>query len=468
MANRLINQMGLPRSIANIFAARNINTAKSEFVMSPIEWDSLFWVLFPGSEALSLTEFELMELLDVGLSDVASAVAHISEIASPPYQTALSLMEQRLQNEHLAGHLSTCLKGLDEALFGGIPFGVLTELVGPAGIGKTQFCLKLSFLAALPPSYGGLDGRVIYIDVESKFSSRRMIEIGMRSFPDVFNKKDMAKECFKMDPCQFTFQMAGRILVLRPASLSEFTESLHKIKVSLLEQEVKLVIIDSMAALITGRVPLVIWNETTLVSIAEFARIPVVVTNQVRSRNRKEVSHYSFQGRSRSESQEYSSGYDSHLVAALGVHWAHSVTIRLVLEVKSGQRFIKLAKSPMSPPLAFPFTITPSGVSLLTNNGEELSGAEINEIHCQGFSIKEDGLLTCFWAFLQVVGLKKVITNGRILFGLIILSFLSLADCVFYLTCESLASPAIEWHHVRCSHAYHIDGFGLDDRQSGD
>lgn len=27
-----------------------------------------------------------------------------------------------------------------------------------------------------------------------------------------------------------------------------------------------------------------------------------------------------------------------------------------------------------------------------------------------GFSIKEDGLLTCFWAFLQVVGLKKVIS----------------------------------------------------------
>ncbi|XP_038901709.1 DNA repair protein RAD51 homolog 2 isoform X2 [Benincasa hispida] len=309
MANRLINQMGLPRSIANIFAARNINTAK---------------------EALSLTEFELIELLDVGLSEVASAVALISEIASPPYQTVLSLMEQRLQNEHLAGHLSTCLKGLDEALFGGIPFGVLTELVGPAGIGKTQFCLKLSFLAALPPSYGGLDGRVIYIDVESKFSSRRMIEIGMRSFPDVFHKKDMAQE------------MAGRILVLRPASLSEFTESLHKIKVSLLEQEVKLVIIDSMAALITGEYEQgapkqhsLGWHISFIKSIAEFARIPVVVTNQVRSRNRNEVSHYSFQGWSRSETHECSPGYDSHLVAALGVHWAHSVTIRLVLEAKS-------------------------------------------------------------------------------------------------------------------------------------
>lgn len=43
-----------------------------------------------------------------------------------------------MQNEYLAGHLPTQLKGLDAALFGGIPFGVVTELVGPAGIGKTQ------------------------------------------------------------------------------------------------------------------------------------------------------------------------------------------------------------------------------------------------------------------------------------------------------------------------------------------
>lgn len=41
---------------------------------------------------------------------------------------------------------------------------------------ESQFCLKLSLLAALPPSYGGLGGRVIYIDVESKFSSRRYFQ----------------------------------------------------------------------------------------------------------------------------------------------------------------------------------------------------------------------------------------------------------------------------------------------------
>ena len=52
-------------------------------------------------------------------------------------QTTLSLMEQRIQNECMVGHFPTCLKGLDDTLGGGIPFGVLTELVGSLGIGKT-------------------------------------------------------------------------------------------------------------------------------------------------------------------------------------------------------------------------------------------------------------------------------------------------------------------------------------------
>ncbi|XP_050214518.1 DNA repair protein RAD51 homolog 2 isoform X2 [Mercurialis annua] len=361
MANKLISQIGLPKSIASIFAARNLHTAK---------------------DALSLTEFELMELLDIGLSEVRSAVSHISAIVSPPYITALSLMEQRLQNERFAGHLPTYLKGLDEALCGGLPFGVLTEVVGPPGIGKTQFCLKISLLASLPASYGGLDGRVIYIDVESKFSSRRIIEIGTASFPEIFHMKGMAQE------------MAGRILVLRPTSLSEFTESLQQIKVLLLQQQVKLLIVDSIAALVSGeydqrdpRQHSLGWHISFIKSLAEFSRIPVVVTNQVRSQRRDQIGHYSFQVQRNAESQDGTEKYDSHLVAALGIHWAHAVTIRLVLEAKSGQRYIKVAKSPISPPMAFPFNITSSGITLLDDDGMELRGQEISSIHCQGLSL---------------------------------------------------------------------------------
>ena len=40
---------------------------------------------------------------------------------------------------------------MDEALEGGIPNGNLTEFVGPAGIGKSQFCLMLTFSALQNP-----------------------------------------------------------------------------------------------------------------------------------------------------------------------------------------------------------------------------------------------------------------------------------------------------------------------------
>ncbi|XP_010521041.1 PREDICTED: DNA repair protein RAD51 homolog 2-like isoform X2 [Tarenaya hassleriana] len=327
-----------------------------------------------------------MELLDVGLAEIRSSVALISEAVSPPCRSARFLLQQKLENEHFSGHLPTRLKGLDEALCGGIPFGVLTELVGPSGIGKSQFCMKLALSASLPTNYGGLDGQVVYIDVESKFSSRRMIEIGLKSFPEVFHLKRMAQE------------MAGRILVLRPTSLSDFTQSIQELKVSLLQNQVKLLVIDSMAALLSGenepgarRQHQLGWHISFLKSLAEFSRIPVVVTNQVRSQNRDETSQYSFQAQQVDGFRDLTRTYDAHLVAALGVNWAHSVTIRLVLEANSGQRMIKVAKSPMSPPLAFPFHITSAGISLLVDEGTELKGPEINTIRAQGHDVWKGG-----------------------------------------------------------------------------
>lgn len=41
-------------------------------------------------------------------------------------------------------------QALDAALRGGVPFGGVTELVGPAGVGKSQWCLALTLRAALP------------------------------------------------------------------------------------------------------------------------------------------------------------------------------------------------------------------------------------------------------------------------------------------------------------------------------
>lgn len=56
---------------------------------------------------------------------------------------------------------------------GGFPTGMITELVGPAGIGKTQTCLMLAAQACLPSNLGGLgeDAGVVYVDTERKVTN---------------------------------------------------------------------------------------------------------------------------------------------------------------------------------------------------------------------------------------------------------------------------------------------------------
>ncbi|KAG5180547.1 hypothetical protein JKP88DRAFT_166483, partial [Tribonema minus] len=57
------------------------------------------------------------------------------------------------------GRLSFGCAALDANLGGGLPLHGLTELVGEAGTGKTQFCLQLLLQAVLPVEHGGVGGR---------------------------------------------------------------------------------------------------------------------------------------------------------------------------------------------------------------------------------------------------------------------------------------------------------------------
>lgn len=60
-------------------------------------------------------------------------------------------------------YLKTGLEQLDLALKGGLPTGGIVEIVGPAGAGKTQFCLQSCVLAM-----GGWSGLgTVYIDTAS-------------------------------------------------------------------------------------------------------------------------------------------------------------------------------------------------------------------------------------------------------------------------------------------------------------
>lgn len=59
---------------------------------------------------------------------------------------------------------------LDGILGGGVETGIVTEVYGPAGVGKTNFCIHFSLSAAER-------GKVAYIDTESGLSAERVRQI---------------------------------------------------------------------------------------------------------------------------------------------------------------------------------------------------------------------------------------------------------------------------------------------------
>ena len=65
--------------------------------------------------------------------------------------------------------ISTGIAGLDNLLGGGIAHGLVTDIFGPAGSGKTQLALQICTIA--------LGGKIIYQDTTGTFRPERMLQI---------------------------------------------------------------------------------------------------------------------------------------------------------------------------------------------------------------------------------------------------------------------------------------------------
>ncbi|KAL7812488.1 P-loop containing nucleoside triphosphate hydrolase protein [Trichoderma gracile] len=102
-------------------------------------------------------------------------------LAPPPPSTPSSPSTEDKQPKpsasHPSGHfISTLDDGLDAALGGGIPTGLITEFTGESGVGKTQFLLSLSLAVQLPPPRG-LGKQALYISTESGLATRRLAQM---------------------------------------------------------------------------------------------------------------------------------------------------------------------------------------------------------------------------------------------------------------------------------------------------
>ena len=69
--------------------------------------------------------------------------------------------------------ISTGSKNLDDLLLGGIETHSITEFYGSPGAGKSQLCHTLAMMTAQKKK----NGKVIYIDTESKFRPERLVTI---------------------------------------------------------------------------------------------------------------------------------------------------------------------------------------------------------------------------------------------------------------------------------------------------
>ena len=73
--------------------------------------------------------------------------------------------------------LTTGSSKIDNLLGGGIESGIITELFGENGSGKTQVCHTLCVTCQFPTDLGGAAGCVLYIDTQGTFRTSKIIQI---------------------------------------------------------------------------------------------------------------------------------------------------------------------------------------------------------------------------------------------------------------------------------------------------
>jgi len=282
-------------------------------------------------EAIAVTPpLEIAEKTKLGFNTILKIQNAARKMLSTDFRTAQEYYEIRKNMKRC----TTGCKKLDEILGGGVETQALTELIGEYGSGKTQICMMLSVTAQLPYERGGLEGKVAFIDTEGTFMPERIYQIASG---------------LGLEPSE----VASNILVARAYNSSHQCLLIDKLFTLCPENNVKLVIVDSMISHFRGEY---IGRETLserqqklnqylhkLIRLAEAYNLAVVITNQVQS---NPAAFYGDPNR-----------------PAGGNVMAHACTHRVYLRRGSkGVRVAKIIDSPYLPEREAYFRITEKGI----------------------------------------------------------------------------------------------------------
>ncbi len=214
---------------------------------------------------------ELSSVADIGEATAQKIINAARDKLDMGFNTGESLMAKRKK----VGKITTGAKDLDALLGGGIETQSTTEFFGAFGSGKSQLAMQLAVNIQLPEKDGGLNGRALYIDTEGTFRPERIVQMAEAKGLD-------AKKVLK------------NILVARAFNSDHQVVLAEKAKDVIKDQNVKLLIIDSLTGLFrtdySGRGELAPRQQklnrhmATLQKLGYTNNIAIFVTNQVMSR----------------------------------------------------------------------------------------------------------------------------------------------------------------------------------------
>ncbi|XP_037801245.1 DNA repair protein RAD51 homolog 2-like [Penaeus monodon] len=314
-------------------------------------------------DVLSLSPLQLMSALQLSSEECEALLDQLYALCVPKYQSAFTLSQEEEKFS-----LSLGSNQLDAMLHGGLHAGTVIEFAGPAGVGKTQWCLHTAVRAVLSGESSGRNTSVIYIDTETAFRAERIVEIICKRYPE---SEPRISKCL------------SKILLYQPSTISNLSQILETLEVTAVEKDTGLLIVDSIASLARkemmagsseaniARVNQLASWAARLKSIAQQLNICVVVTNQVTSRFLDKEPMITGEGNE--EEAETSTGvkehmYSTHITPALGNTWTHCVNTRLILQYDgSNSRQLIIAKSPVAPFAAFAYVIGAGGIEIKEN-----------------------------------------------------------------------------------------------------